>query len=108
GEDLALVLGPTYAPLVGDAGRGAAIWFMVFSMFSGTLQQLAGAARTLAQLLPTDAPWAATLLTAGMAILFLLIGDPVWLIAAANFTYLIGIALPSVAVWLFGPHAPAL
>ena len=121
GEDLAMVLGPTYAPLVGDAGKAAAIWFMVFSMFSGTLQPLAGAARTLAQLsedgllprilaqrLRTDAPWAATLLTAFMAILFLLIGDPVWLIAAANFTYLIGIALPSVAVWLLRRDAPQL
>ena len=121
GEDLALVLGPTWAPLVGDAGRAAAIWFMVFSMFSGTLQPLAGAARTLAQLaedgllprllarrLRSDAPWAATLLTAGMAILFLLIGDPVWLIAAANFTYLIGIALPSVAVWLLRRDEPNL
>jgi len=121
GEDLALVLGPTWAPLMGDAGRAAAIWFMVFSMFSGTLQPLAGAARTLAQLaedgllprllarrLPSDAPWAATLLTAATSILFLLIGDPVWLIAAANFTYLIGIALPSVAVWLLRRDAPAL
>ena len=36
----------------------------------------------------TDAPWAATLLTAGMAVRFLLIGTPVWLIAAANPTYL--------------------
>ncbi|HVT34273.1 MAG TPA: amino acid permease, partial [Nevskiaceae bacterium] len=121
GEDLALVLGPTYAPLFGNAAKAAAIWFMMFSMFSGTLQPLAGAARTLAQLsedglLPrflalrsrTDAPWAATLLTAAMAILFLLIGDPIWLVAAANFTYLIGIALPSVAVWLLRKDAPEL
>ncbi len=121
GKDLALVLGPTFAPLFGNAGKAAAIWFMVLSMFSGTLQPLAGAARTLAQLsedglLPralalrsrTDAPWVATLLTAAMAILFLLIGDPIWLIAAANFTYLISIALPSVAVWLLRRDAPAL
>ncbi|MBE7186519.1 MAG: EAL domain-containing protein, partial [Methylobacterium mesophilicum] len=54
----------------------------------------------------TDAPCAATLLTAGFAILFLLIGDPIWLIAAANFTYLIGIGLPSVAVWLLRRDAP--
>jgi diguanylate cyclase (GGDEF)-like protein len=122
GKDLALVLGPTFAPLFGNAGKAAAIWFMVFSMFSGTLQPLAGAARTLSQLsedglLPrllarrsrTDAPWVATLLTAAMAILFLLIGDPIWLIAAANFTYLISIALPNVAVWLLrrdAPHMP--
>jgi diguanylate cyclase (GGDEF)-like protein/PAS domain S-box-containing protein len=120
GEDLALVLGPTFAPIFGNAGKAAAIWFMVLSMFSGTMQPLAGASRTLMQLsedglLPrflawrsrTDSPWAATLLTAGMAILFLLIGDPIWLVAAANFTYLIGIALPSVAVWLLRKDQPS-
>ena len=121
GKDLALVLGPTFAPLFGNAGKAAAIWFMVLSMFSGTLQPLAGAARTLSQLsedglLPrllarrsrTNAPWVATLLTAAMAILFLLIGDPIWLIAAANFCYLISIALPSVAVWLLRRDAPQM
>ena len=121
GQDLALVLGPTFAPVFGNAGKAAAIWFMVFSMFSGTLQPLAGAARTLAQLaedglLPrsfalrsrTDAPWVATILTASMSTLFLLIGDPIWLIAAANFTYLIGIALPSVAVWILRKDSPEL
>ena len=60
---------------------------MVFNMFHGTLQPLAGASRTLSQLaedglLPrilglalkrTDVPWVATLVTATMAILFLLI-----------------------------------
>ena len=120
GTDLALVLGPTFSPVFGSAAKAAAIWFMMFNMFHGTLQPLAGASRTLAQLsedglLPralslrsrTDAPWVATALTAAMAILFLLIGDPVWLIAAANFTYLIGIALPSVAVWLLRRDAPA-
>jgi hypothetical protein len=45
-------------------------------------------------------------LTAAMAILFLVIGDPIWLIAAANFTYLIGIRLPSVAVWLVAARCP--
>ena len=121
GKDLALVLGPTFAPLFGDAGKAAAIWFMVLSMFSGTLQPLAGAARALSQLsedglLPrilalrsgTDAPWVATVLTATMSIAFLLIGDPIWLIAAANFTYLISIALPSVAVWLLRRDAPQM
>ena len=39
-------------------------------------------------------------------IAFLLIGDPIWLVAAANFTYLIGIALPSVAVWLLRRDQP--
>ncbi len=114
-----LALGPTFAPLFGSFAKSAAIGFMMFNMFHGTIQPLAGAARTLAQLaedglaprllarrLPTDAPWVATLLTAGFAILFLLIGDPIWLIAAANFTYLIGICLPSVAVWLLRRDAP--
>ena len=121
GKDLALVLGPTFAPLFGDAGKAVAVWFMILNMFSGTIQPLAGASRTLSQLaedglLPrifglrsrTDVPWVATLLTAIMAILFLLIGDPLWLIAAANFTYLIAIALPSVAVWLLRRDAPQL
>jgi amino acid transporter len=102
GRELALELGPTFAPLFGGAAKGAAIWFMIFNMLHGTIAPLAGAARTLSQLaedglLPefmakrsrTDAPWVATLITAGMAIVFLLIGDPVWLIAAANLTYLI-------------------
>ena len=89
GKDLALVLGPTFAPLLGSFGKAAAIWFIIFNMFHGTMQPLAGAARTLSQLsedglLPrflawrstTDCPWAATLLTAGMAIIFLIMGDP--------------------------------
>ena len=92
---------------------------MMFNMFHGTLQPLAGAARTLAQLsddglLPrflawrsrTDCPWLATVFTAGFAIVFLLIGDPVWMIAAANFTYLIGICMPNVAAWLLRRDMP--
>jgi signal transduction histidine kinase/CheY-like chemotaxis protein len=119
GQELALVLGPTFAPLLGGAAKAAAIWFMIFNMLHGTLAPLAGAARTLAQLaedglLPeslalrsrTDAPWVATVLTAVMAIAFLLIGDPIWLIAAANLTYLIGIAMPNVAVWLLRHNEP--
>jgi len=119
GQDLATVLGPTFAPLLGGAAKAAAIWFMVFNMLHGTIAALAGSSRTLAQLsedglLPeflakrsrTDAPWAATLLTAGMSIAFLLIGDPIWLIAAANLTYLIGIAMPNVAVWLLRRNEP--
>jgi len=117
--ELTHALGPTFMPLLGSAGRGAAIWFMVCNMFHGTLQPLAGASRTLAQLaedglLPralarrsrTDAPWVATVLTAGMAIVVLLAGDPTLVIAAANLAYLIGIGLPSVAVWLLRRDAP--
>jgi diguanylate cyclase (GGDEF)-like protein len=53
-----------------------------------------------------DVPWIATLVTAAAAIGFLLIGDPIWLIAAANFAYLIAIGLPSLAVWLLRRDAP--
>ncbi len=118
--DLNQALGPTFAPLLGAGGKSAAIWFMMVNMFHGTIQPLAGAARTLSQLADdglvpsafgrrlrsTDVPYVATLLTAVLSILFLLIGDPIWLIAAANFTYLIGIGLPSVAVWLLRRDAP--
>ena len=119
GKDLMLVLGPTFAPVFGSFAKAAAIWFMMFNMFHGTLQPLAGATRTIAQLaedglLPrilmkrsrADVPWVSTCLTAGMAIFFLLLGDPIWLVAAANFTYLIGICLPNVAVWLLRRNQP--
>jgi amino acid transporter len=119
--DLTHTLGPTFAPLLGSSAKAAAIWFMVFNVFHGTLRPLAGASRTLAQLsedglLPrflawrsrTDTPWVATLLTAGMSIAFLLTGDPLSLIAAANFTYLIGIGMPSIAVWLLRRNEPDL
>jgi amino acid transporter len=118
-DDLALALGPTFAPLFGTLGKSCAIGFMMFNMFHGTLAPLTGVARTLSQLsedglLPelfarrtrSDCPWVAIVITAGAAIAFLLIGDPVWLVAAANFTYLIGIALPSVAVWLLRRDQP--
>ncbi len=118
-EDLMLVLGPTFTAVLGSSAKAAAIWFMMFNMFHGTLQPLAGAARTMSQLaedglLPrilewrsrTDVPWVATCLTAGMALLFLLLGDPIWLVAAANFTYLIGICLPNIAVWLLRRNQP--
>ena len=113
GRDLAIVLGPTFAPLLGSFGKAAAIWFIILNMFHGTMQPLAGAARTLAQLsedglLPhflawrtnTDCPWAATLTTAMFAIVFLTMGVPIWMIAGANFTYLISICMPNVAAWL--------
>jgi diguanylate cyclase (GGDEF)-like protein len=119
GQDLSEALGPAFAPVFGGMAKSATLGFIMFNMFHGTLQPLAGASRTLSQLsedgllprflawrLGTDAPWAATLLTAGFAILLLLIGDPIWLIAAANFTYLIGICLPSVAVWLLRRDMP--
>jgi diguanylate cyclase (GGDEF)-like protein len=121
GKDLAVVLGPTFAPLLGSLGKAAAIWFIMLNMFHGTIQPLAGASRTLSQLsedglLPrflawrsaTDCPWTATLLTASMSIFFLVIGDPIWLIAAANFTYLIAVCLPNVAAWLLRRDLPGI
>ncbi len=119
--DLALELGPTFAPLFGALAKALATGFIVFNMFNGTLQPLAGASRTLAQLADDgivprvlglrskrDVPWVATLLTAAAAIGFLFVGDPIWLIAAANFAYLIAIGLPSAAVWLLRRDAPHL
>jgi signal transduction histidine kinase/amino acid transporter/ActR/RegA family two-component response regulator len=114
-------LGPTFAPLLGAGAKAAAVWFMVLNMFHGTLQPLAGASRTLSQLsedglLPRllsrynryDVPVVATCLTAAMSIAFLMTGDPTWVIAAANFTYLIGIGLPSIAVWLLRRNHPEM
>ena len=120
GGDIAQALGPVFAPAFGAAGKLFALWFIIFTMFHGTLQPIAGAARVLSQLSedgllprmfakrygPTDAPWVAAVTTALLSIVFMLIGDPVWLIAAANFAYLIGIALPNLAVWLLRRDAP--
>jgi GGDEF domain-containing protein len=119
GRDLAVALGPTFAPLLGSFGKAAAIWFIMLNMFHGTMQPLAGAARTLSQLsedglLPrflawrtkTDCPWAATLTTALFAIVFLMMGVPIWMIAGANFTYLISICMPNVAAWLLRKDQP--
>jgi signal transduction histidine kinase/ActR/RegA family two-component response regulator len=125
-KDLAQVLGPTFAPLFGNAAKAAAVWFMLLNLFLCSLQPLCGAPRTLSQiaddgLIPrifsrrsakTDVPWFATLFTAGFAIFFLYLGDPIWLVAATNFTYVFGgLVMPSIAVWLLrrdAPHAPRL
>jgi two-component system, sensor histidine kinase len=120
-QDLNVALGPTFAPVFGAAAKSCALGFMMFNMFHGTMQPLAGASRTLSQLaedglLPrilalrskNDVPHVATFATAIFAIVFMGIGDPIWLIAAANFTYLIGICLPSIAVWLLRRDEPDL
>ena len=118
--NLASLLGPTFAPLVGSLAKSSAIWFIALNMFSGTIQPLSGASRTLSQLsedglLPrtigyrhptTDAPMVAIVITAVFSIGFLLAGDPTSVIAAANLTYLIGIALPSIAVWVLRRNEP--
>ena len=41
GKDLALVLGPTFAPLLGSFGKAAAVWFIILNMFHGTMPPLA-------------------------------------------------------------------
>ena len=119
GAQLARVISPTFLLIFGGLAKSVAVWFLVLNMLHGTVQPLAGASRTLSQLaedglLPRlmarrnrfDAPHVAIGLTAAVAVVFLLAGDPVWMIAAANFTYLIGIALPSVAVWLLRRDSP--
>ena len=119
GGQLINTIGPTFAPLLAGGAKATAIWFMVANMFMGTMQPLAGASRTLSQLsedglLPRswarrtrrDVPWVTTLLTAALAIVALLLGVPTWMIAAANFAYLIGIGLPSLAVWLLRRNEP--
>jgi amino acid transporter len=119
-RDLGQVLGPTLAPWFGTFARAGAVWFIVISLLHGTLQPLSGATRTLLQLaedglLPrafakrlsrTDAPWFAIVVTAAAAAGVAIDGAPIWIIAAANLTYLIGICLPSVAVWLMRRDAP--
>ncbi len=120
-KDLAQELGPVFAPVFGDAAKAIAVWFMVMNLFLCSLQPLCGAPRTLLQLgedglIPrvfarrsarTDVPWFATLFTAAFALLFLYLGDPVWLIAATNFTYVFGgLVMPSIAVWLLRRDAP--
>ena len=119
---LALVLGPTFAPLVGSLAKSFGVWFIFVNMFAGTLQPLSGASRTLSQLsedalLPrflgyrhpkTDAPVVAIVITGVVAIAFQFFGSNFEnaFIASANLTYLIGIGLPSIAVWVLRRNEP--
>ncbi len=119
--DMIEVLGATFTPLFGLLAPAVALGFIMFNMFHGTMAPLAGASRTLSQLaddglLPhflskrckSDAPLSATLLTAAMAIGFLWLDEPIWIIAAANLTYLIGICMPNIAVWLLRRNEPEM
>ena len=121
GGDLAVALGPTFAPVFGSLAKAIAIGFITFNMFSGALQPLSGASRTLSQLsddgvfprflgrrAKNGTPWVATLVTIGVAVALLFVGAPIWLVAASNFTYLLAICLASVAVWLLRRDAPEL
>lgn len=121
GNDLSEALGPTFAPIFGNAAKAVALWFILLNLLLCSLQPLAGAPRALSQLaddglLPrvfslrlrkTDAPWFATVFTSAMALTFLYIGDPLWLVSATNFTYVFGgLFLPSIAVWLLRKNSP--
>ncbi len=121
GGDLAVSLGPVFAPVFGSLAKAMAIGFITFNMFSGALQPLSGASRTLSQLSQdgvfprflgrrskNGTPWAATLVTTGVAVALLFIGAPIWLLAASNFTYLLAICLASVAVWILRRDSPEL
>jgi len=119
GGDLRAGIACLLWPVLGPRAALAALVFLVAAMLACAAQPLSGAARTLAQLsedglLPralgrragNDVPVNATILTAAFAIALLLVGDPLWLLAAANFTYLVSIALPSLAVWLLRRAEP--
>ena len=120
--NLAFSIAPTFAPLVGALAKSFGVWFIFVNMFSGTLQPLSGASRTLSQLsedglLPrslgyrhpkTDAPVVAIVFTGALAIAFQFFGASFEnkFIASANLTYLIGIGLPSIAVWILRKNHP--
>src|SRR5579883_491473 len=119
--DLIPVITPTLAPLFGIAAKSAAIWFFVFSNLTSLLATFSGATRTLSQLAddgllprifshraPSGAPSVAIVFTMSISIILLWIGSPLWAVASSNFTYLIGICLPSIAVWLLRKNQPDL
>ena len=121
GTDLATVLGPTFAPLLGSFGKAAAIWFIMLNMFHGTH---AAAGRRRAHAVAAQRRRAAAALPlAGASSDRLPVGGdaahrrharssscswaiPIWMIAAANFTYLISICMPNIAAWLLRRDLP--
>ncbi|HVI88521.1 MAG TPA: ATP-binding protein [Dongiaceae bacterium] len=118
-RDLATELGPTFAPLFGATAKAVAIWFVVLNGFHSSLAPLAGPPRLLAQLAEdglapeifarrssVDVPWISVLLTAAIGILIVIVGMPLWLLAATNFIYLISICFASISVWLLRRDAP--
>ncbi|TAK72056.1 MAG: amino acid permease, partial [Gammaproteobacteria bacterium] len=120
-NDLIGAISPTFAPVAGAAAKAVAIWFYVFSASMSTVACFAGCPRTLLQLaddglLPrifskrtaSDAPSFATFFTMAISVLLLWTGSPLWSVASANFTYLIGVCLPSVAVWLLRKDQPGM
>ena len=119
GGELMRTLGPTFAPLLAGGAKAAAIWFLIANMFMARCSRWP-ARRARCHSCPRtgcsraswalrnrrDVPWVATVLTASLAIGAPAIGVPTWMIAAANFTYLIGISLPIVAVMLLRRDEP--
>lgn len=91
-----------------------AFLFLISSTLASTLTPLCSSPRTLAQLaedgfIPkifsrrtakNQVPWVATLATGGVAIIIVIAGTPVWLMAATNFDYLICISVASIMAYL--------
>lgn len=87
--------------------------FFVLNSLSTSLAPISSSSLTLAQLaddgfiprifskrLKNDVPWVATLLTGIVALSNVVMGDPIWLVAAANFDYIIFLAVASIAVYI--------
>jgi signal transduction histidine kinase/CheY-like chemotaxis protein/amino acid transporter len=113
-------LGPLFAPLPGIAGRLGAVGLLTLCWVQTCIHALCGPPLTLAQLADDgmapralsrrsteNVPVNATLMTALAAAALVLVDNHTWLQGAANFAYLIGIFLPSLAVWLLRRDQPA-
>ncbi len=113
-------LAPLFGKYPGAIGHVGAVILMTLCWVQTTIHALCGAPLTVAQLADdgmaprafsrrarNEVPVPATLLTAGVAAALVLISDSPWLQGAANFAYLIGIFLPSLAVWMLRRDEPA-
>jgi signal transduction histidine kinase/DNA-binding response OmpR family regulator/L-asparagine transporter-like permease len=111
-------LAPLFTHVAG-LGHIGAVLLMTLCWVQTCIHALCGAPLTIAQLADDgmaprilsrrtghDVPVTATLMTAGVASALVLVNDTTWLRGAANFAYLIGIFLPSLAVWLLRRDQP--
>jgi signal transduction histidine kinase/CheY-like chemotaxis protein len=112
-------LSPLFTGLPGLVGRLGALALITLCWVQTSIHGLCGAPLTVAQLADDgmaprifsrrskqEVPVAATLLTSFVAGCLVLINDTTWLQGAANFAYLIGIFLPSLAVLLLRRDQP--
>jgi signal transduction histidine kinase/DNA-binding response OmpR family regulator len=112
-------LAPLFVHVRGPAGHIGAVLLMTLCWVQTCIHALCGAPLTIAQLADDgmaprilsrrtahDVPVTATLMTACVAAALVLGNDTTWLRGAANFAYLIGIFLPSLAVWLLRRDQP--